>query len=274
VLCRSCAQEVPPCEGLIPDHIHSRTDSADADAWAVDGFGIAHAIAAQTGIGRSQDGQLVVLASSVSREHAELKQNDAGWTVKDLGSRNGTFVNGQRMNGKHPLPARAVLKIGDVAMWFLAEVVHEPDRPPSMATETAGGGIVRYLLSPQGVELCVVGGSDTAGGGSLLSRPAGTEAWKETGLAPLEFQLLRTLCARAIEDATSPATVRGCVATKQLVRDLPFQSRFANEENVRQVVKRLRTNLAEIGANDVLAAAPGRGYYLTCPVIVGGSSPR
>jgi hypothetical protein len=62
--------------------------------------------------------------------------------------------------------------------------------------------------------------------------------------------------------------VRGCVQTKQLARDLPFQSKYANEENVRQVVRRLRAQLAELGVDSVLAVAPGRGYYLSCPVTV------
>ena len=34
----------------------------------------------------------MILASSVSREHAELRKTDAGWHVRDLGSRNGTFL--------------------------------------------------------------------------------------------------------------------------------------------------------------------------------------
>ena len=60
--------------------------------------------------------------------------------------------------------------------------------------------------------------------------------------------------------------MRGCVATKQLARDLPFQSKYANEENVRQVVRRLRAELREVGAEGILAVAPGRGYYLASPV--------
>ncbi|HWU89858.1 MAG TPA: helix-turn-helix domain-containing protein, partial [Kofleriaceae bacterium] len=100
--------------------------------------------------------------------------------------------------------------------------------------------------------------------------PAGAEAWTERALPPLEFQLLRTLCARATEEAASPSAVRGCVATKQLARDLPFQSKYANEENVRQVVRRLRAALAEVGAEGALAVVPGRGYYLACPVAATG----
>lgn len=274
-LCRSCAQEVTPCEGLIPDHIRSNVDTTEAAAWVVDGFGAAHAISPKTGIGRSHEGELVVLASSVSREHAELRRNDAGWHIRDLGSRNGTYVDGARAQGRATLGERTLIKIGDVALWFLAEVVHEPIAPPSMATASAGGGLVRFNIMPgTGTELCLVGTTDMGAGGALLSRSNGAESWTERGLAPLEFQLLRALCSRAAEEADSPSAVRGCVQTKQLARDLPFQSKYANEENVRQVVRRLRGALAEVGADGILAVVPGRGYYLNSVVTVAGSDRR
>lgn len=267
-LCRSCAQEVSPCEGLIPDHLRSNVDTTEAAAWVVDGFGAAHAVAAKSSIGRNHEGELVILASSVSREHAELRKTDAGWTVRDLGSRNGTYVDGARVQGRHNLTERSLVKIGDVALWFLTEVVHEPVPAKSMATASAGGGLVRFTISPGKIELCLVGTTDLAAGGALLSREQRAEKWTERNLAPLEFQLLRALCARAAEEADSPSTVRGCVQTKQLARDLPFQSKYANEENVRQVVRRLRGVLGEIGVDTVLAVAPGRGYYLSCPVSI------
>lgn len=270
-LCKSCAQEVSPCEGLIRDHIRATIPTTDAEAWLVDGFGAPHPVAERTVIGRNQENQLVVLAASVSREHAELRKTPDGWHVRDLGSRNGTFVDGTRGQGRIHLAARSVLKVGDVAMWFLAEVVHEPAAGPSLITHTAGGGgLLRYLLGNGDSELCLVGTTDSAAGGALLSRTNGAATWSERGLPPLEFQLLRALCTRATEEANSPATVRGCVATKQLARDLPFQSKYANEENVRQVVRRLRGALAEIGAEGILAVVPGRGYYLACPVTIAG----
>src|SRR5947207_14737959 len=71
-LCRACATQVEPCDGLIPDHIHSQVDSTEAEAWVLDGFGGAHAIGAKTGIGRNYDCDLVVLAGSGSRAPAEL----------------------------------------------------------------------------------------------------------------------------------------------------------------------------------------------------------
>ena len=273
-LCRACAQDVAPCDGLIGDHVRSTVDATDAEGWVVDGFGAAHALGAKTGIGRNHEGELVILATSVSREHARLEQAESGWTVRDLGSRNGTFVDGTRVQGRVQMPPRALLKIGDVALWFLAEAAHEPASPPSMETGSIAGGLVRFVTAHGSVELCLVGASDATTGGSLLSRATGTEKWTDHGLPPLEFQLMRALCAKAVEEAHSPSAVRGCVATKHLARDLPFQSKYANEENVRQVVRRLRGQLAEIGADALLAVAPGRGYYLASPVSAGGADRR
>jgi len=207
----------------------------------------------------------------VSREHAELVQTETGWTVRDLGSRNGTFVNGVRSQGPVALPNRARLKVGDVTLWFLAEVFPEPPGRPTMATGGIDGRLVRYQLVYRDIELCVVVSDDTAGGGAALWRAVGAKTWSERGLAPLEFQLLRALCIRAHEESGSPSAVRGCVPTKQLVTELPFQSKYANQENVRQVVLRLRGVLAEIGMAGVLQVAPGRGYYLACSVTIASS---
>jgi hypothetical protein len=268
-LCRSCALQVEPCDGLIPDHIHSKIDTTEAEAWLVDGFGGAHAISARARVGRNHGSELIVLASSVSREHVELELTDAGWVVRDLGSRNGTYINGVRCQGPVALHNRAVLKVGDVALWFLAEVVVEPTTPrPTMTTDGTRGGLVRFQLASGDLELCVVVSGDEAAAGALLWRPIGVDTWSERALAPLEFQLLRALCMRAHEEAGSPSAIRGCVPTKQLVNELPFQSKYANQENVRQVVMRLRGALSEVGARGVLAVAPGRGYYLACPVSV------
>jgi hypothetical protein len=262
VLCRACALEVEPCDGLIPDHVHSRVDPRDGGAWVVDGFGGAHAIAATTAIGRNFECELVVLAGSVSRDHAELRCTETGWIIRDLGSRNGTFVDGGRIQSATALPARARLRVGDVALWFLAEAMAEPPERLAMATGGMSGGLIRYQVVHGEIELSVVIGDDQLTGGALLWRPIGAERWAERSLAPLEFQLLRALCIRGCEEAASPSPIRGCVPTKRLARELPFQSRYANQENVRQVVLRLRGVLGDVGAHGVLAVAPGRGYYL------------
>jgi hypothetical protein len=270
-LCRRCALEIEPCDGLIPDHIHSRIDPSDAGAWIIDGFGGAHAIGATSGLGRNYDCDLVVLASSVSRDHAELRHTETGWMVRDLGSRNGTFVDGGRIESAVALASRARLRVGDVGLWFLSQIVTDPPPRLAMATGAATGGLVQYQLAHGDVELSIIAGDDDTAGGALLWRPAGIAAWSEHSLAPLEFQLLRTLCIRGHEQAASASPILGCMPTKQLVGLLPFQSKYANQENVRQVVLRLRGVLAEVGARDLLAVVPGRGYYLACEVTVATS---
>jgi phosphoserine phosphatase RsbU/P len=48
-------------------------------------------------IGRRSDCQIFVPDMRVSRQHARLLKNGEGWTLEDLGSNNGTFVNGVRL---------------------------------------------------------------------------------------------------------------------------------------------------------------------------------
>ncbi|MGH2947340.1 MAG: FHA domain-containing protein [Solirubrobacteraceae bacterium] len=48
-------------------------------------------------IGRSSACQLVLADDTVSRRHAELRLDDGRWLLRDLGSANGTYVNGRRV---------------------------------------------------------------------------------------------------------------------------------------------------------------------------------
>ena len=46
-------------------------------------------------IGRSSACQIVLGDDTVSRRHAELRYEDGRWLLRDLGSSNGTYVNGR-----------------------------------------------------------------------------------------------------------------------------------------------------------------------------------
>ncbi|HEX5782121.1 MAG TPA: DUF1707 and FHA domain-containing protein [Solirubrobacteraceae bacterium] len=48
-------------------------------------------------IGRSSACQLVLADDTVSRRHAELRVEDGCWVLRDVGSSNGTWVNGRRV---------------------------------------------------------------------------------------------------------------------------------------------------------------------------------
>jgi pSer/pThr/pTyr-binding forkhead associated (FHA) protein len=54
-------------------------------------------------IGRESDCHLAVPDPTVSKRHAELRLEDGQWSIEDLRTRNGTWVNGQRIQGRTPL---------------------------------------------------------------------------------------------------------------------------------------------------------------------------
>ena len=73
-------------------------------------------------IGRLPDCDLVLDDGSVSKQHAVLKWMEAErrCTVKDLGSRNGTFVNGTiTMKREVTLRDGDILSVGYVQFWYL-----------------------------------------------------------------------------------------------------------------------------------------------------------
>ena len=51
-----------------------------------------------TTVGRSSTNDLVIDAADVSREHARLRRQGSSMEIRDLGSRNGTWVNGARIS--------------------------------------------------------------------------------------------------------------------------------------------------------------------------------
>ena len=54
-------------------------------------------------IGRAKDCSLRAGSDAISRKHCEITRTDNGVMVRDLGSRNGTYVNDERIEGKVPL---------------------------------------------------------------------------------------------------------------------------------------------------------------------------
>jgi Protein of unknown function (DUF3662)/FHA domain len=68
-------------------------------------------------LGRSREADIVLQDPNVSRRHAELRRDDGGWQIVDLGSTNGIKVNGRRVN-QQPLSAGDQITIGVTDLTF------------------------------------------------------------------------------------------------------------------------------------------------------------
>lgn len=80
-------------------------------------------------IGRAPECAIQVSDGSISSRHARVTRSAEGFSVEDLGSRNGTFVNGEKVDNKPRLLADGdVVRLGKVVMTFSVaqEVVAEP----------------------------------------------------------------------------------------------------------------------------------------------------
>jgi pSer/pThr/pTyr-binding forkhead associated (FHA) protein len=69
-------------------------------------------------VGRGSHNDVVLADDSVSGSHASLERRDDGWHVVDARSRNGTYVDGERVTGERLLRGVAELRFGGVKMVF------------------------------------------------------------------------------------------------------------------------------------------------------------
>ena len=75
----------------------------------------------QLNIGRDSANEIVINDAEISRRHARLTFQGGKYVLEDLGSTNGTFVNGQRLAGPRVLKAGEVVSFGEqIVMIFEA----------------------------------------------------------------------------------------------------------------------------------------------------------
>jgi pSer/pThr/pTyr-binding forkhead associated (FHA) protein len=69
-------------------------------------------------VGRGAHNDIIVSDESVSDSHAKLQRREDGWYVVDMGSTNGTYVGGRRIEGESPLIGAPDLRFGGVKFIF------------------------------------------------------------------------------------------------------------------------------------------------------------
>jgi diguanylate cyclase (GGDEF)-like protein len=81
----------------------------------------------ETFAGRSPEHVISLEFTGISRNHFKITSLDSGeQTIEDVGSRNGTFVNNQKIEGAPKLNKGDIVKVGNIAMKYLPQ--GDPER--------------------------------------------------------------------------------------------------------------------------------------------------
>jgi len=107
-------------------------------------------------IGRAKDAQIFLDSRTISRRHAEIIHDPFGrWWIRDLGSHNGTLVNGDRIR-EHLLKHGDLVQVGEFSLALASTGDDSAALPPTKAasvalTESGGGRIasLRDFESPR-----------------------------------------------------------------------------------------------------------------------------
>jgi hypothetical protein len=125
-----------------------------------------HELGTRSVIGRSRAADLSIAEDGVSGEHATIWWDGESWNLRDLGSRNGTLVDGEAVPGGGTVPLRPgqQLQFGGISAWLVAEA----GPPVPSARALIGGEWIRaeddllVLPSPQNPVLTVYSDIDGA----------------------------------------------------------------------------------------------------------------
>jgi hypothetical protein len=105
-------------------------------------------------LGRREPSLFVLDHASVSREHALLYWSGSSWVLRDLNSRNGTWLDGKRMGKKDEIVRRGqVISLGGADGQELVVVDDGPPRPFAVHAETGeeiGENDEGVIVTPEG----------------------------------------------------------------------------------------------------------------------------
>jgi predicted component of type VI protein secretion system len=97
-------------------------------------------------IGRSRECTLRAGSDAISRHHCLILRTTDGYTIRDLGSRNGTYVNGERISAETELKQNDTVRVGPLE--FRCEMTIDIDRSKKPKVKDVAEVVARSSQKP------------------------------------------------------------------------------------------------------------------------------
>ncbi|MFT3697978.1 MAG: ATP-binding protein [Kofleriaceae bacterium] len=166
--------------------------------------------------------EVALSEGDVSRRHARIRFGEYGYEIEDLGSSNGTIVNGERIAGRVVIHLGDRIQIGRAVLVFaqhdeLAERVAHVQRLEAMAT--MAGGIAHDFNNALAVVLCNLDDIERAlPGDARDARESLDEVRRATGSAT-------SLARRLLRLGRAEPLSFGAVAIEQMIQQTAAMAR-------------------------------------------------
>jgi ABC-2 type transport system ATP-binding protein len=249
-------------------------------------------------IGRDPGVDLVITDSDVSARHASLTPLDAGFAIEDLGSTNGTFVNGSRLAAAQELRAGDRIQLGGTVLEVCGDAVQSAlpavqvtrvKQIPALPMLVFIAGQLKGTMTPAGAQLVVgreLGAADVildkdaavsrrhaafspAGGGLTIQDMGSTNGTLVNGARLTGTAALHTGDLVQIGDTVIEVQVPGDRAVAPAA-PVPAGAAHANTIEVTDLVKEYPGHRAVDGIN--LFVNPGEIYGFLGPNGAGKST--
>jgi len=192
---------------------------SDSAPSLTDESGQEHTLSANpTRIGRGVENEIVIVSKLSSREHALVRREGRRSLLEDLGSTNGTFLNGERIQGSIPLRDGDEVRIGGLTFTFHDPEMTSRETPfPELDVNRAAGEVRlnRRLVQLSPKEFALLAFLHENLGRVCSKDEIGCAVWTEYQEGVFDYQienLVRRLRSKIETDPNAPQlllTVRG-----------------------------------------------------------------